>query len=195
MRILKRQMSSLLQADELGWARFVRESVRASYPMSPIFELGEEAQLVRAADLCDRARANDLRTDAELLAYVYLMHEFAPDFDQHPRIRAILDAADKPVAERWERLFDRSDEALDQAYREIERDRERLGRTFDIARCETIEEAFPATHRDPRFVRCFGEIKARNEAARARFGARLDERPPRPPQPEEGSMHLGEEGG
>src|SRR5690349_13713013 len=100
MRILKRQMSSLLQANERGWARFVCASVKASYPMSPIFDLDEEAQLVTIADACDRARANDLRTDAELLGFLFLMHEFAPDFDQHPHIRALLDGADRPIAER-----------------------------------------------------------------------------------------------
>ena len=137
--------------------------------MSPVFDVDEDAQLVMIADICDRARANDLKRDAELLAFVFLMHEFAPDFDQHPYVRAILDVADKPIAERWERLFDEKDDALERAYHEIE-DRERPSRTFHIHRYDRIEEAFPATHQDPRFVRCFREIKDRNEAVRGRAG-------------------------
>jgi hypothetical protein len=186
MRILRRQVSSLLQVSEQRWASFVSSSLESSYPMSPIFDLDEEAQLVAIADACDRARANGLESDAQTLAFVHLMHEFAPDFDQHPYLRAILDAPGQPIAARWERLFDREDDALERAYREIERDQERPGRSFHIERYERIEEAFPTSHRDPRFARCFREIKARHEARRARLGERQEARPPR--REEEGSL-------
>jgi hypothetical protein len=170
MRIWEWQFNSLLQSDEPEWLRFVCSSLHDSYPRSPVFDVDEDEQLVTIADVCDRARANDLRTDAELLAFVFLMHELAPDFDQHPYIRAILDLADKPISERWERLFDQKDDALERAYHEIEEYSERPGRTFHIHRYDKIEEAFPATHQDPRFVRCFREIKARNETVRGRIG-------------------------
>jgi hypothetical protein len=170
MRILKSQLNSFLQADESRWLRFVCSSLKDSYPRSPIFDVDEDARLITIADLCDRARANDLREDAGLLAFVFLMHEIAPDFDQHPYIRSILDAANKPIAERWERLFDQKDDALERAYNAIEEGRERPGCTFHIHRYDRIDEAFPATHQDPRFVRCFREIKARNEALRGRAG-------------------------
>lgn len=201
MRILRWQMNSLLQANEQEWPTFIASAVKDSYPMSPIFDLDEDAQLVTIADLCDRARANDLQTDAEILAFVLLMHELAPDFDQHPYIRAILDAAGRPIAERWERLFDRKDDALERAYREIEQNHERPGRTFHIDRYERIEEVFPTTHGDPRFVRCFRAIKDRSEALRAHLKERQEPRPPLPEEgspllePEEGSLLLETEGG
>jgi hypothetical protein len=186
MRILRRQVGSLLQVSEDRWVSFVASSLKSSYPMSPIFDLDEGAQLATIADACDRARANSLETDAQVLAFVHLMHEFAPDFDQHPYLRAILDAPAEPIAARWERLFERKDDALDRAYREIEQDHERPGRSFHIERHERIEEAFPTSHRDPRFARCFREIKARHEALRARLGERQEARPPR--REEEGSL-------
>jgi hypothetical protein len=170
MRILGWQLHSILQRDEPRWLRFVSSSLKDFYPTSPIFDVDEDARLVTIADICDRARANDLQRDDELLSFVYLMHEFAPDFDQHPYIRSILDAANRPIAERWKRLFDQKDDALERAYHEIEEGRERPGHTFYIHRYDRIEEAFPATHQDPRFVRCFREIKARHEAVRGRIG-------------------------
>ena len=192
MRILRRQVSSLLQVSEQQWSSFVSSALKSSYPMSPIFELDEDAQLVTIADACDRARANGLEADAQTLAFVLLMHEFAPDFDQHPYLRAILDAPDRPIAERWERLFDRKDDALERAYLEIERDDERPGRSFHIERYERIEDAFPTSHRDPRFARRFRDIKARHEALGARPGERQG---PRPPRREEGSPQSEKEGG
>jgi hypothetical protein len=162
MRIARRQTEALLQASPTRWLRFVCSALEDAYPMSPLFarDLSDDERLLKAADLCDRARANDLRTDAEILGFVFLMHEIAPHFDQHPYIRGLLDREGEPIGARWERLFQRRDEAIDRAFQEVE-EGGRAAIDWHIERCGSIEEAFPATHKDPRFERCFQAVKAR----------------------------------
>lgn len=167
MRIARRQMDSLIQASPKRWLRFVGAAIEDAYPMSPIFAraVDDRTRLLKIADYCDRARANGLRTDAEILGFVFLMHEIAPHFDQHPHIRAVLDGEGEPMGARWERLFQPRDEALERAFAEIEMGGgARPDIDWHIERCGSAEEAFPATHKDPRFLQCFLRIKARHVA-------------------------------
>jgi hypothetical protein len=164
MKILERQFEVMLQVDEGQWLDFVCRALEVSRPMSPLHALEGAARRLKARDWCDRARANGLRTDDEILGFVFLMHELAPNFDQHPYIRAILDRDDEPVAQRWRRLFDARDEALERAWREVDRVGASSARDWHVEECASIEEAFPATHRDPRFARYFREVKARHAA-------------------------------
>jgi hypothetical protein len=90
-----------------------------------------------------------------------MMHEMAPNLDQHPYIRAILDRAGEPLEQRWERLFDEDDEALDRAWREVQREGAHGEQDWHVERFARVEEAFPLSHRDPRFVQYFEEIKLR----------------------------------
>jgi hypothetical protein len=161
LRIRQRQIADMFQRDERSWLRFVCSALAREHPRSPLFALDPAAQLVKARDFCGRARANDLRADAGVLGFVFMMHELAPDFDQHPYVRALLDRAGEPVEQRWERLFDEDDEALDRAFLEIQREGARAERSFHIERFARIEEAFPVSYRDPRFVRHFEEVKSR----------------------------------
>lgn len=161
MKILERQFETMLQVEERQWLEFVRESL-LSYPLSPLFRLDDDAQLLKVRDWCDRARANGLEADDDVLGFVLLMHEFAPNFDQHPYLRAILDREEEPMTERWERLFDPRDEALERAWQEVERPGACSVSDWHVEEHDSIEEAFPASHRDPRFIQYFREVKARH---------------------------------
>lgn len=161
MKIRRGQLAAMLQNDEGSWIRFVCSSLAQAHPRSPLFSLPEEARPAKARDWCERARVNGLRTDADVLGFVFMMHELGPNLDQHPYLRAILDREDEPMKQRWERLFDEEDEALDQAYREIELAAPSAERSFHVEQFDRVEEAFPESYRDPRFVRYFQEIKAR----------------------------------
>ena len=164
MRILERQLAGMLQVEERSWLDFVCEALENAYPRSPLCALDDDARRGKARDWCERARANGLETDDEILSFVFLMHEFAPNFDQHPHVRAILDRGDEPVARRWRRLFDGRDEALELAWQEMDRVDVCTARDWHVEEHGSIQDAFPATHRDPRFIRYFEEARARHAA-------------------------------
>lgn len=170
MKILDRQFETMLQVDERRWLEFVCRALEFAHPMSPLHALDDEARLVKARDWCDRARANGLQTDDAILSFVFLMHEFAPNFDQHPHIRALLDREGEPVERRWARLFDRRDEDLERAWQEMDRVEACSYRDWHVEEHASVEEAFPASHRDPRFARYFQEVKARHAGDLAEQG-------------------------
>jgi len=163
MKFSQHSIEAMLLLNEQMWPRFVCQSLKESYPISPLHELDDDDQNLKARDWCDRARANDLCRSDEILSFVFLMHEFAPNFDQHPYVRTILDYSEEPIGQRWERLFDSHDEALERAWQEIAlADACTIG-DWDVENYDCIEAAFPNTYRDPRFARYFREVKARHE--------------------------------
>jgi len=54
-----------------------------------------------------RARSHGLRSPGDLAAFVSIMFEIAPNFDEHPAIRQALDDARVPVDKRIDTLFER----------------------------------------------------------------------------------------
>ena len=52
-----------------------------------------------------RARSHGLATDSQLIEFVSVMHEIAPNFDEEPTLKAMLDNGPGTPAERWESLF------------------------------------------------------------------------------------------
>ena len=65
-----------------------------------------------------RARSHGLRSAEDLAAFVSVMFEIAPNFDEHPAIRRVLRDESIPVDERFDQLFERvSDEEWEEADR------------------------------------------------------------------------------
>jgi hypothetical protein len=97
MRIARRQMDSLLQASPKRWLQFVCASLEDAYPMSPLFapSLDERGRLLKAADFCDRARANGLRTDAEILGFVFLKNGVPDAYKDYTFFAAANAVSDK----------------------------------------------------------------------------------------------------
>jgi hypothetical protein len=54
-----------------------------------------------------RARSHGLTTDSQLLEFVSVMHEVAPNFDDEPTLRRVLQPGDGDTTpeQRWEALF------------------------------------------------------------------------------------------
>jgi hypothetical protein len=65
-----------------------------------------------------RARSHELRSLGDLTAFVSMMFEVAPNFDEHPKLREVLDDERVPVEERLDGLFDGD---LDEAWEEAAR--------------------------------------------------------------------------
>jgi hypothetical protein len=65
-----------------------------------------------------RARSHGLRSLEDLTAFVSIMFEVAPNFDEHPKLRRVLDNERVPVEERLDGLFESElDKAWDEAAR------------------------------------------------------------------------------
>ena len=63
-----------------------------------------------------RADSHGLHTSGQRFAFVTLMFRYAPNFAEHPQIRAAFQDPHRPVDERWERIFT---PAFDGAWREV----------------------------------------------------------------------------
>jgi hypothetical protein len=161
IKVRERQIAKLLQTESADWVAFVIDTLADAYPRSPLFQLEPQARPGRILDWCDRARANDLEADEDIISFLFVMHEMVPGFDQHPTLRAVLDQREAPAGERWERLFDTRDDALDQAWGQIERVDARTHLDWDIAAFPDVQSAFPTTFGDARFIRYFQAAKAR----------------------------------
>ena len=66
-----------------------------------------------------RARGHGLTWESSLAAFVALMFEIAPNFDEHPRVRHYLDSSTVPPDERLNRL---AASLSDEDWEAIERD-------------------------------------------------------------------------
>ena len=65
-----------------------------------------------------RARSHGLRSLGDLTAFVSIMFEVAPTFDEHPELRRVLNDENIPADERLDALFDGD---LDDAWEEAAR--------------------------------------------------------------------------
>jgi hypothetical protein len=52
-----------------------------------------------------RARKHGLTTDEDIIGFVSVMHEIAPNFDEEPTLKAILADTRMKPSERWQALF------------------------------------------------------------------------------------------
>ena len=53
----------------------------------------------------ERARGHGLSTDEDIVAFVGVMFEIAPNFDDEPTLRAVLAEKTLTPAQRWQALF------------------------------------------------------------------------------------------
>lgn len=157
---------AMLQRDDAAWLDFVCDAIAASHPMSPLFDLAPEARPEKARDWCERARANGLRTDDDVLGFVFVMHEIAPGFDQHPTLRAALDDETRTPAARWRALLDAHDDAVAEAWREVDAVTWRDARDWHVEAWARIEDALPLSHDAPAFVAWFNAVKGRRGGLR-----------------------------
>ncbi|HEX5748539.1 MAG TPA: hypothetical protein VFZ09_20030 [Archangium sp.] len=104
LRITKAQLDGMILHDERGFIDFVARHIQEE---SPELVLGLPFDSLRdmvAAGL-DRARGHGLRTPENLTAFVSIMFEIAPNFDEHPAIARVLGDSSIPIDERMDALF------------------------------------------------------------------------------------------
>jgi hypothetical protein len=115
--IRKEQLQHFIAADENELVAEVAKSVRGAVNerVSPY----DDAQFQKMVKIgIDRARANKLTGAEDISAFVAVMFEVAPRFDEQKDIRAVLDNEKFPPEARFYQIFDF---ATDQAWAEAER--------------------------------------------------------------------------
>lgn len=102
MKILASQFDHLLQQDPQAYVERTLAVVRQNHPT---YRQSDDMlrDSIRAG--IKRARAHGITTDQMVMEYVLIMFETAPNFDQHPKIARTLAYEQRPIAERWERIF------------------------------------------------------------------------------------------
>lgn len=132
-----------LQQDEQAFIQLNLEHIRQAY--EPIIDHANDEDLTEMiVNALSRARSHGFTADGDLLAFVAVMFEIAPNFDEQPDIKRALVNESIPINERfdslfvpalddaWENASDNIDyrawhpglkEELNQSRREIEQDR------------------------------------------------------------------------
>jgi hypothetical protein len=104
-----KQREMLDRAVEAAFVREIARHLRAEHP-ARCEGLGDE-ELARRAEIgIARARAHGLTWDASITAFVAIMFEVAPTFDEQPAIRRVLSDRRVSANRRIDALWDRTSE-------------------------------------------------------------------------------------
>ena len=113
--IREEQIQHFIAADEEQLVEVIREAIR---PINPerVADYDDEklGKMIRTG--IERAKSHDLTRSEDIAAFVALMFEIAPKFDEQEEIKAILNDTMFPPDERLYQLFERvSDGAWEEA--------------------------------------------------------------------------------
>lgn len=115
--IRKEQIQHFIAADEQELVVEVAKSIRKA--VGERLALYNDDQLKEMVKIgIERARRNKLTLAEDIAAFVAIMFEVAPRFDEQKDIRAVLDDEKLPPELRFQKLFDFTQ---DQAWIEAER--------------------------------------------------------------------------
>jgi len=117
LKIGKRQMETLDRAIDAAYARDVARYIRAEH--EALVRSLPEAELLRRVEIgIGRAKRYGMTWDATITAFVAIMFEVAPAFDEQPAIQRVLRDDRLPADVRIDALWDRTtDEDWDEAER------------------------------------------------------------------------------
>ncbi|WNG62309.1 hypothetical protein F0U59_52150 [Archangium gephyra] len=104
LRLTKAQIDGMILYDESSFVAFVANHIQEE---SPDLVLGLPFDSLRDMVVAglERARGHGLRTPENLTAFVSIMFEIAPNFDEHPAIAKVLRDSSIPIDERMDALF------------------------------------------------------------------------------------------
>lgn len=102
MKIRREPVLAWHQRNEPAFVEAILEKVRHRHPT---YRQTDEMLRESITVGIRRAQGNGLKGDRLVSEFVLIMFEVAPNFDQQPDIRAMLDTRTLPAEERWERLF------------------------------------------------------------------------------------------
>jgi hypothetical protein len=115
LTIGQQQLDALKESMDRVYARDVAQFIRAEHPEA-VQALSDEELLRRVTLGIERAGSHGLTWDASITAFVAIMFEVAPTFDEQPAIARVLKDESIPADERIDALWDRTtDEDWDEA--------------------------------------------------------------------------------
>lgn len=104
MIIRKAQFRQYLQVDESQFVNLIIKHLREDDP-DLVAHLSDDTFREMVANGLVRARSYRLNTDEDLMAFVAVMFEIAPNFDEHPALNAVLTDERRPIDVRFDDLF------------------------------------------------------------------------------------------
>lgn len=106
MKIPQKQWDHLLQQDSDTFVDTIIEFLDLESP-ELVEDIPRDSLREMVANGVIRARGHGYHTDEDLMAFVAVMFEIAPNFDEHPEIRKALRDETVPMEERFDSIFDR----------------------------------------------------------------------------------------
>jgi hypothetical protein len=115
IRISKDQMDRFLVHDEQAFIDFIAQHLREEIP-ELVDEFPADSLRSLIASGLARARGHEFVRPEDLTAFVSIMFEIAPNFDEQPEIRKVLRDQSIPTDQRMDALFKKvSPEAWEEA--------------------------------------------------------------------------------
>lgn len=118
MKIRRDQFDAGLLANEEKFIDFMVEHLRQDQGEAEFIDnnpMEDVRDMIRNG--MNKAKGYGFYTAGDLAAFISLMFEAVPNFDEHPELHAILTDDKIPVDERIDRLFD---DSLEKAWEEVE---------------------------------------------------------------------------
>lgn len=114
--IRQQQIDTLIKGTDEEFVEFLVAHVKEEFPEKAA-ERDEETLRVMVRGGIRRAESHGFTTAEDITAFITVMFEIAPNFDEHPQIKAVLDDETFPPEDRFERLWSPlvSDEAWEEA--------------------------------------------------------------------------------
>ena len=104
MIIRNEHFDQYLQQDEQAFIRLNMEQVRQNTPYI-VDHIDDEGLAEMVANGLARARSHGFTADDDLMAFVAVMFEIAPNFDEQPDIKRALANESIPINKRFDSLF------------------------------------------------------------------------------------------
>src|SRR5262245_45845822 len=102
--IRQEQIDTLIKGTDEEFVEFLVEHVKEEFPEKAA-ERDEETLRTMVKNGIERAESHNLRSAEDQTSFISIMFEIAPNFDEQPQIKTVLDDEQFAPADRIERLW------------------------------------------------------------------------------------------
>jgi hypothetical protein len=116
LTIRTEQIQHFIVKDDSELVNLIAEIIRTTNP-ERVADYADETLHSMVQIGIERARTHDFNRAEDIAAFVGVMFEISPNFDENEEVKTILDNADSPVEERFEQLWEVTS---DKTWKELE---------------------------------------------------------------------------